>query len=79
MATTAYDPFSFKLPGQYEYDGIVFSVVYPDINYAMLDTWKVKPTDVVIATHPKAGKYFSISILMISMVQSKVPPGWEPS
>lgn len=46
----------YRLPGQFEYRGILYSGGYKGIDINMLDKWKVQPSDVVIATYPKAGK-----------------------
>lgn len=54
---STFDVRSFKLPGEYQYRGILYTGLHtPKVHIDMLKSWQVDPTDVVIATYPKSGK-----------------------
>ncbi|ELU14240.1 hypothetical protein CAPTEDRAFT_220895 [Capitella teleta] len=59
----AFDPLSYKVPGEYQYEGITFSIAFPDISYDMLDGWQVKESDVVVTTFPKSGTWWISEIV----------------
>ena len=45
----------YRVGGQYEYIGIVYSAAQPDVDINMADSFTPFPGDVLLASYPKTG------------------------
>ena len=51
----AFDPYSHKIAGQFEYRGILYYSANANVDINMMDDYRPDPTDVLIASYPKTG------------------------
>ena len=49
------NPLDHKIPGQFEYRGIIYGGVNEGVDVDMLKCWTPHASDVVIAAYPKTG------------------------
>ena len=52
MSLNAHD---FKLPGEFEYRGVLYCGLNEKVDVDMMKAWTTDPSDALIAAYPKTG------------------------
>ena len=52
----AFKPLEFKIPGEYEYQGVLYTEPEINVDIDMNNNWRADTSDVLIASYPRTGK-----------------------
>ena len=60
------------VPGEHIYDGVMYAGIFPDRSLEKIKSFEFRDEDVILATYPKSGEYWPLSLHWL-LVVSPIP------
>ena len=58
------------VPGEHIYDGVMYAGIFPDRSLEKIKSFEFRDEDVILATYPKSGEYWPLSLHWLLVVTS---------